>query len=132
MPQAVNLVLNNGATTPVAKTFHLISPAAGDGGVATWALKEGVISSVFPRLTAAAARTNNASRKLTVKFRLPSSYTESVTGRTMVGSAAEMNATFSIPGDFPEALKGDFVAFATNALRSALFQEMIRDAINAT
>lgn len=132
MPQAINLVLNNGATNPVAKTFELISPAAGDGGIATWALKEGVISSVFPLLTAAAAKTNNASRKLAVKFRLPSSYTESVTGRTVVGSAAEMNVTFSIPGDFPEALKADFVAFATNALKTELFQKMIRDAVNAT
>lgn len=132
MPQATDLTVNNGATTPVAKTFSLISPAAGDGGLATWALKEGVISSVFPAITALATRTTNASRKLSVKVRLPSSYTDAVTGRTIVASAAEMNATFSVPSDFPEALKDDYVAFATNVLKTTLLQAMIRDAIPAT
>lgn len=132
MPQAVDLVLNNGAATPVAKTFSLISPAAGDGGVASWALKEGTISSVFPTITAMAARTNNASRKLTMKIRLPSSYTDSVTGRTAVASAAEANIVVSVPGDYPEAQKADFVAFVANSVNNALIKSMIRDAVPAT
>lgn len=132
MPQATDLVIGNGEPTPVAKTFNLISPAAGDGGIASWALKEGVISSVFPTITASASRTQNSSRKLTVKLRLPSSYTDTVTGRTNVGSAGEMNVSFSMPADFPEALKNDYVAFCTNALNTPLFKSMIRDALSAT
>lgn len=133
MPQATDITVNNGATpTPVAKTFALISPSAGDGGIASWALKEGTISAVFPSLTAVAGRTGNNSRKLTVKFKLPSSYTDAVSGLTMVASSAEMNVSFSVPNSFPEALKADYVAFATNLLSSSLLKAMIRDAYPAT
>lgn len=130
MPQATDLVIKNGAA--VDKTFTLISPAAGDGGIAQWALKEGTISSVFPVITASANRTGNNSRNLKIKFKQPSSFTDSVTGLTNVNSAAEMNVTFSIPASYPEALKADFVAFAVNALNTALFKSMIKDAYSAT
>lgn len=132
MPQASDIVVNNGAGSPVAKTFSLISPSAGDGGLAQWALKEGTISAVFPSLTAMAGKTGNNSRKLTIKFRLPSSYTDSVSGLTMVSSSAEMNVTFSVPNSFPESLKADYVAFSTNILSSVLVKSMIRDAYPAT
>lgn len=131
MPQAIDLFVDNGATTPVEKTFTLISPAAGDGAIAMWALKEGAISSVFPRLTAS-ARKGQKSRMLTVKMALPSSFTDTVTGLTNVSSSAEMNVTFKIPDDFPESLKNDFVAFNLNILRTPLFVAMIRDAYGAT
>lgn len=132
MPQATDLVVKNGASTPVDKTFSLITPAAGDGGIAQWALREGTISAVFPTLTASARPTSNSSRQLRVKFRLPSSFTEAATGRTIVASGAEMNVTVSVPGDLPESLKADFVAFSTNLLGSSLMKAMIRDAYPAT
>lgn len=132
MPQAIDLVLDNGATPPVPKTFTLNTPAAGDNGVAEWALKEGVISSVFPKITAQARRTGNNSRKSIHKIRIPSSYTDSVTGLTKVGSAFEVNIDASVPDDFPEALKNDAVAFASNYLADALAQAMIRDGLPAT
>lgn len=133
MPQATNIIVNDGTTpTPVSKTFTLVTPAAGDGGIAMWALKEGAISAIFPVLTASAVKTSNRSRKLTVKLRVPSSYTDAVTGQTMVSTAAEMNVTFSVPETFPESLKPNFVAFAINTLSSTLMKEMIRDAYPAT
>lgn len=132
MPQATDLVVKNGASTPVDKTFTLITPAAGDGGIAQWALMEGTISAVFPTLTASARPTSNGSRQLRVKFRLPSSFTEAATGRTIVASAGEMNVTFSVPGDLPESLKADYVAFSVNLLGSSLLKAMIRNAYPAT
>ncbi len=133
MPQATDLVVNNGAGTPVAKTFSLISPAAGYNSVAEWALKEGVISSVFPKFTAMASdnRQNN-SKKLQLKLRMPSSYTDTVTGLTAVASAFEFNANITVPNDFPEALKADAVAFVANLLSSTLVKALVRDAVPAT
>lgn len=130
MPQAIDLIVKNGALAD--KTFTLLSPAAGDGSIASWALKEGTISSVFPMLTARADSTGKNSRNLKVKLKCPSSYTVAATGLTMVDSAAEMNVTFSIPNNYPEAIKADFVAFALNTLNTALFKAMIRDAYSAT
>lgn len=129
MPQATDLVIKNSAA--VDKTFALITPAAGDGSVAEWALKEGTISSVFPRLSASSKATSDK-RNLKVKFFMPSSYTDAVTGLTNVGSRAEVNTSITIPRDFPEALKSDFVAYATNAYKTALLQAMWRDALPAT
>lgn len=129
MPQALDLVIKNAAGAD--KTFSLISPSAGDGGLATWALKEGTISSVFPRLTAM-ARPGTGTRVLTVKFRMPSSYTDTVTGLTNVGSGTLFSVQVVIPDNFPEALKNDFVAFSTNALKTTLLTAMIRDAVPAT
>lgn len=129
MPQATNITVQNGAT--VNKTFTLISPAAGDGGVARWALKEGTISSVFPVLTASAT-SRPTSRNLKLKVQVPSSYTDTVTGLTMVNNRAEANLSITIPNDYPEALKDDFAAFVANIVKDALIKSLIRDAISAT
>lgn len=131
MPQAIDLVVKNGASTPVDKTFTLISPAAGDGAVATWFLKEGSISAVFPRFTASARKGQN-SRLLTLKVSTPASYTDTVTGLTNVNTVAEMNVTFKVPDNFPEALKSDQVAFALNLMSTPLVKAMIRDAYGAS
>lgn len=130
MPQAIDLVIKNAAA--VDKTFTLINPAAGDGGLASWYLKEGTISAVFPAITAVARKTGNDSRKLQLKIVLPSSFTDSVTGKTMTDSAAESNITVSIPNSFPESLKADFVAYVTNTVKHALVQAMMKDAYPAT
>jgi hypothetical protein len=132
MPQAANITVKNGAGTPVDKIFTLYGPAAGDGSIAKWALKEGLISSVFPTFTASARQSGNQGRNLQLKLRIPSSYTDSVTGLTKVGSAFEANVAVAVPDDFPEALKNDAVAFTANLLNHALVKELIRDALPAT
>lgn len=130
MPAAANLVLNNAAA--VAKTFTLQTPASGDGGIAEWALQEGTIRGVFPRVTAQARRTGNQSRKLTLKATIPSSYTDTVTGLTRVASAFQFNGEFSVPDDFPEAKKDDAVAFISNLVADELVKSMFRDGLPAT
>lgn len=130
MPQATNLVIKNAAA--VDKTFILNTPAAGDNGVAEWALKEGLIASVFPKLTASARRTGNSSRKVSLKFRLPSSYTDTNTNLPKVGVGFEVNVEASVPDDYPEALKDDAVAYTANIIANALIKSMIRDGLPAT
>lgn len=129
MPSAIDLTIDNGAGTPVNKTFTLLRPSAGDNSLAAWALKEGTISAVFPTITALARPTGDKlkGRRTIIKFKLPSSYTDSVTGLTKVGSGFELDVTATIPDDFPEALKDDAVAFSTNLFAEALIQSMIRD-----
>jgi hypothetical protein len=130
MPSAVDLVLNNGSA--VAKTFTLYSPASGDNSLAVWKLKEGAIASVFPQITALARATGNQSRKSQHKIRIPSSYTDSVTGLTSVGSAFEASIDVTVPDNFPEALKSDASAFVANYVNHALAKAMMRDGLSAT
>jgi len=132
MPQAADIVINNGAGTPVPKTFTLIAPAAGDGSYANWRLKEGTISTVFPRIAMSARANGNSARKANIKLQIPSSFMDSVTGLTKVGSAFDVNIDVTVPDDFPEALKNDAVAFTSNLLANAIVKAVIRDAFSAT
>lgn len=137
MPQAQDITVKNGAATPVDKTFTLLTPASGYGSIAEWALKEGTISSVFPTFTAAASKSARSkaegpANKLRIRFRMPSSFTDSVTGLTNVGSAFEFNGNVTVPDDFPEALKADAAAFVGNLLTNALVKALVKDGLPAT
>lgn len=132
MPQATDIVLKNGAASPVDKTFTLYAPAAGDNSFANWRLKEGAISSVFPRIAMLARPTGKSARKSIIKLQIPSSYTDTVTGLTKVGSAFDFEANVTVPDDFPESLKNDAVAFATNLMGHVLTKGVIRDGQPAT
>lgn len=130
MPQATDVIVKNGAN--VDKTFTLINPASGLGGIASWALKEGAISAVFPTMTAMGTRSASGMRTLQLKIALPSSYTDTVTGLTNVSSRTEVHVTVRVPDTFPESLKNDHVAFAANLVNSVLVKSLIRDAVPAT
>lgn len=129
MPKATNLTVKNGAG--VDKTFTLISPAAGDGSQAQWLLKEGPITTVMPFFSAQADRKPTA-RGLKTKLYVPSSYMDTVTGKTLVGSRAEINISVAVPNDFPESLKDDFAAYAVGVVNTDLVRSLIRDAVSAT
>lgn len=129
MPQAIDLVIKNHAL--VDKTFTLLSPAAGDNSVASWALKEGAISGVFPKITVLARPTGNSARRAQIKVKIPSSYTDTVTGLTKVGSGFEFDGYASVPDDFPEALKNDAIAFTVNTVNHALIKAVLRDGLPA-
>lgn len=130
MPQATDLILKNNAA--VDKTFTLYNPAAGDDSWANWRLKEGAIATVFPRIAIMARTTPNKARKAVVKLQIPSSYTDTVTGLTNVGSQFDAEVRVTVPDDFPEANKGDAVAFLTNLLAHAMVKSVVRDGVAAT
>lgn len=130
MPQATTLTINNAAA--VAKTFTLVSPSAGYGGVADWALKEGAFSTVFPILTASATKSSNASRVCKVKLKVPAFATDSTTGLPTAIRNMEFNVTSSVPDLFPEAAKADAIAYFVNIVAAALIKEMLRDGTPAT
>jgi hypothetical protein len=133
MPQAVNITVNNGAGTPVAKTFELLEPAASGGSSAKWALKEGENWNTFNKIEASSRK--NAQRdaqKLSMTYTYPSTYVDSASTLTVVKDNAVVNITVTIPDDFPEAKKDDLVAFTANITNHALVKAMIRDARAAT
>lgn len=137
MPQAQNIVIKNGASTPVDKTFSLLAPSAGFNSVAEWALKEGVISTVFPRITSSVRASKKApgraqAKVIEIKLAVPSSFTDTVTGLTAVGSRFESIMRVTVPDDFPESLIADAVAFNANLANTALIKAMIAERSPAT
>lgn len=136
MPQATDIIVNNGAATPVAKTFSLITPMAGYGGIAEWMLKEGSSQVAFPRVTYTARDiTSSSRRKCQIKVRLPAVYTDAVTGMPVLLSAAEFNGEVTMPHGFPEAAKADFIAYVKNVISHTLISGStgaLKDAVPLT
>lgn len=129
MPQATNITVKNASN--VDKTFTLLTPAAGDQGVAQWALKEGASMITFPQLSVVTQR-KPSSRSIRVKFFVPVISTDTITGVDSVRNRAEANLSLAIPLDFPESNKDDLVAYLTNLLSSSLMKSALRDALPLT
>lgn len=140
---ATDLSLKDAAGT--ARTFTLLTPASGYGQIAEWAYKVGPIATVFPRLTAMARNVVNSQRArmsggrqaaqekvVSLKLVVPSSYMDTVTGLTNVGSAMEFASNVRIPADFPEDKKADAVSFYKEAVAAALIQAMFKDGTPAS
>lgn len=71
MASIANLVLNNGAATPVAKTFSPVQKYAGPKSPAIWKLKEGVSAMAWPRVEINESRSTRGSRHVTFKIIVP-------------------------------------------------------------
>jgi hypothetical protein len=123
MPQAADIVVNNGAGTPVAKTFTLQVPAAGIGSEARWELMEGTNPSVFPKMSAILRNDQSVKGYSSVfKLNFPASYTDTTTGLVKPLSSAEFVGTVKMPDDWPEAVKADFAAYVANTMNLAIFK----------
>lgn len=136
MPQATNFTIKNGAATPVDKTFTLISPAAGYGGVADWRLKEGGAEVEFPSVTYTARDISQSQRrKAQMKIRVPAVYTDQITQQPALLNFAEANVEITMPMGYPENQKADFIAFVKNSIAHAMFSGAdgaLRDAVPLT
>jgi len=126
MPQAADFTINNGAGTPVAKTFTLLAPAAGVNGEAKWELREGANSTVFPRFSAVLRPDPSVKGFSSVmKHRYPAAYTDTTTGLVKPSAVAEFVGTVKMPDDFPETDKANFVAFIVNSVANSLWKQFL-------
>lgn len=125
MPQIANITVKNAAL--VDKTFTVLTPAGGDGGVARFAIREGTAPAAFPVASVVARATTNGSRKTTVKVNVPQSYVDPVSGLVKKGPAFEMNVDASMPDSYPESMRDDAVAYGVNFLASTLMRDTLRN-----
>jgi hypothetical protein len=123
MPQAADIVVNNGAGTPVAKTFTLQYPAAGINGEARWELMEGANPAIFPKMSAILRNDPSVKGTASVfKITYPASYTDTTTGLVKPLSSAESITTVKMPEDWPEAEKANFAAYHANTMNLAIMK----------
>lgn len=131
MPAAANMTINNAAA--VAKTFSLLNPSAGLSSNAEWALMEGVVPSVYPRITSQVrVNSQGKSRISQHKVRVPYAITDTTTSTTKAGSAIEFNGTVSVPDDFPTANRADAIAYIANYMAHAITKAVMQDGLPAT
>lgn len=128
MPTAIDITLNDGLSTPVARTFALNYPAAGINSVAEWQYRKGNVTAGFPTLTFSATRTKSGIRRTKGKLVIPHVVTDPTSGLPVVVGKYEFNGDWAFDGNFPEDAKADAVAFASNLLQNPLVKALIRDA----
>lgn len=131
MPQATNITVKNAAG--VDTIYAVVTPAAGDGSIAEWANKVGLTPKQFRRITAQSKRgPSGKTRNLTIKVENPQSYVDSASGLPVFTPSPIFRLEVTVPDDYPEASRDEFVTLSTNLLSSALIKSLIRDALPAT
>lgn len=128
MPQAANIILNDGTTpTPVARTFALNAPSAGLDSVAEWQYRKGDSVAGFPTITSLSSRTRAQLRKSTIKLVIPFISNDPVSGLPMMVDQAVFHVNSSFGPLFPESGKADAIAYFKNLMQNALILEQLRD-----
>lgn len=112
-----NIVANNGAATPVAKTFTVARSAAGDESAVLY-LREGASVSAFPKLefsTKSAQAGSVRGRNGVITFVMPYGYNDA-NGNFVKVNQCSFTGRELIPDDAPDAVRKDFAAFIPGLL----------------
>lgn len=131
MPQAQNITVKNAAN--VDTVYAVVTPAAGDGGVAVWANKVGLTPKQFRTITASSKRgPSGKTRNITIEVSNPQSYVDPASGLPVFTPSPIFRLEVRVPDDYPEASRDDFVTLSTNLIVSPMIKSLIRDALPAT
>lgn len=118
------LSINNGAGTPVAKSF---APERVAPELATFTERSPAVSAGFPRLSIgySPASSKRATNRVDVKLDLPALST--INGVSTVAYVGRFAGYFVIPDVMTAAERADLRAFVANALDNALVMGVIKD-----
>lgn len=132
MPQIGNVVINDGAGTPVAHTF---APVTINGPLASYADRSGGIAVGFPTITASLTSPTKTSRLYKARLRVVVPVLETLSNSTVSGilpaptKGYDMTAdmTFLMPERSTLQNRKDLLAFAKNLLANALVTAVIEN-----
>lgn len=121
-----NIVLGDGQTTPVNRTFEVFTPQVGN----TPALlnqKSSGVTKQFERLSLLLRRAEGSSSyRQIISLKLPR-VVDAVTGVT---ETAHIDITVVIPDGFTTAMRSDIAAYLKNLAASTAVQTSIKDVIS--
>lgn len=130
MPTGIDLTVNDGLATPVARTFTLLSAASGYNGLAEWVYKKGNFSLGWPTFTFMASK-SKSKRKASGKLVYPVVVVDG-SGMPLFNSSAIAHYDVTFDSNFPEDQKADVMAFLSNIMNSALIKGATKDATPIT
>lgn len=118
------LSINNGAATPVAKSF---APIAVSPSISIFAEKTAAASSGFVKLTTktSPAATNRPTNRVDIDVDMP--VLETVDGTNKVTRVGRFKGYFVIPDTMTASERADLHAYVANALDVALVKELVVD-----
>ncbi|UUW21345.1 MAG: hypothetical protein [Sanya fiers-like virus 30] len=128
MAQQASLVLNNGAATPVAKTFIGQTPYQGADGPAVWRLPHGTTPMGDVRIEVGMTRNSQGTTRIPVKVIVPNVTTDPVYGPKLVSKCIydSRNGGFIIPENAVQSQIDDLYAFVANLYTNAVFKTWVR------
>lgn len=132
MPSLANIVINDGATTPVAHTF---APVSQSGTGAVLADRSGGISVGYPTFEINTSLPSKTSRLYKTRLKIALPVLENVTNSTISGIAPAPTLSYTMTADMtffmPERSnlqnRKDIIAFAKNALANALVSAVLEN-----
>lgn len=118
------LSINNGAATPVAKSFapESVTPAR-----SVFTERSAASSNGFIRLGVGfdPASSKRATNRISVDLAMP--IIESVSGQNQVTRIGRFSGQFIIPDTMTNAERADLYAYATGAFSTALIKAVVKD-----
>lgn len=118
------LSINNGAATPVAKSF---APESVAPGLSVFTERSAAVSAGFYRLSVgfSPATANRKTNRVTLELALPG--LQSVNGIYSVAYTGRFKGEFILPDTMTNAERWDLHAFVANALDDAKLKAIVRD-----
>lgn len=127
MAAIANLVLNNGAATPVAKTFTPAQKYGGPKAPAIWKLKEGVSAMAWPRIEIGETRSARGSRQIPFRIVVPNVVLiDGVPTNVATCIFDSETKGYIIPEGAVQSQIDDLVAFVKNLTASAVLGDWVK------
>lgn len=122
-----NIAVNNGASTPVSKTFTVARSAAGDESAILY-LREGASVAAYPKLEfsskTAQARSSKKARAGLMTLVMPYGYNDT-NGNFVTLDVISASVRMTTPDDAPDAVRKDFAAFLGGLLTDAQLKNLV-------
>lgn len=125
MPQiSAALTINNGAATPVAKTF---APERVAPELSSFTERSASSSLAFPRITVKFSPANAGRRTNRVDYEIDLPKTQDVGGVATLAATGRFKGYFVVPDTFTAENRADLHAYVVNALSNTVLRAPARD-----
>lgn len=124
MPAIGTVTINDGASTPVAHNFEVVTTT---GSEQSWADRSGGIPSGYPTLKTRQKDPSNTARnyRMQLEIALPTVATDPITGKPYVARTNRFNCEFVLSESSVLQERKDILAFAKNALATAMMTAVV-------
>lgn len=128
MSNQTDLSLQNGATTPVSKTFSSVNGFGGKNQPAVWMLKEGVAPMAWPRVEVSMVTNQNGTTRVSPKVIVPQVVNDPSFGPKLVCKAIfdASSGGFIIPNNATIDQINDLEAFVRTLYGTTQFKNWVK------
>ena len=126
MPAIGNITISDGAATPVAHTFGVVTT---DGKVATFADRVGGIPAEFPLIKISSTTPAGTQRyfRVEMSISMPKSATDPQTGKSYIARQTQSRSIFTLPETGLLQERKDILAFTKNLLALDITTSLVQD-----